>query len=311
MRHDFSAQFLRVNPPDTSFGDAWESLCFALTFEETRDRSLVRLSPPDRGVDFLSRSSRKAYQCKSDERGASGSLNAQSSVESLKSAAKAKRALVWDTYFFATNAPYTGVAHENILQEARTLALADTDIEFLGPEHWDRLCRQFPSVAEERLDYRVTLTEARVIEALKSAGYFDRFVEQAKSKMVESPETLTVTNNRTPLEITVPFSKDLTIEMLLDVVRETLGVSLEWKNYPDTKTSCGPSVSITVDRVPQTLRTKLGDLAPEDLRKFSLSGRTRPRASVQHRKCRWTGCTTCTAGASWTEPHFQSRSAGN
>jgi hypothetical protein len=189
-------------------------------------------------------------------------------VESLKTAAKSRKKITWDTYSFATNARYTGAAHEAIAEEARALKLADTEIEFLGPEHWDRLCEQFPLVAQERLDYRVTLSEARVIEALKSARYFDRFVEEAKQKMAATPESLTLTNNRTPLELTIPFSKDLTIEMLLDVVRETLDVSLDWKNYPDTQTSCGPSVSITIDRVPQSFRTKLGELSPDARKKL-------------------------------------------
>jgi hypothetical protein len=46
MRYDFSAQFIRISPPDTSFGDAWESLCYALTSADTEDRTLVRLAPP-------------------------------------------------------------------------------------------------------------------------------------------------------------------------------------------------------------------------------------------------------------------------
>jgi FMN phosphatase YigB (HAD superfamily) len=28
MRYSFSAEFMRVLPPDTTFGSAWESLCF-------------------------------------------------------------------------------------------------------------------------------------------------------------------------------------------------------------------------------------------------------------------------------------------
>ena len=56
MKHDFSAQFMRVLPPDTSFADAWESLCYVLPDAEHGDQSLIRLRPPDKGVD------RRPYQ---------------------------------------------------------------------------------------------------------------------------------------------------------------------------------------------------------------------------------------------------------
>jgi hypothetical protein len=103
-------------------------------------------------------------------------MNAQSSVDSLKTAVGVRKTIGWDFYSFATNANYTGVAHETILKEARALALADVDIEFLGPEHWDKLCHKFPLLAQERLDYRISLTEAQVIEALRKSRYFENIV---------------------------------------------------------------------------------------------------------------------------------------
>lgn len=61
MKHDFSAQYLRITPPDLNFGEAWESLCFDLLRVELDDPSLIRLCPPDKGVDVLSRSRAEAY----------------------------------------------------------------------------------------------------------------------------------------------------------------------------------------------------------------------------------------------------------
>ena len=115
MKFDFSAQFLRVNPPDTSFGDSWESLCFALLDAEFDDPSLIRLRPPDKGVDILHRNEQKAFQCKSNEQGAFGSMSANESIKSLNTAFSQKKLLSWETYAFAANANYTGSAFTSII----------------------------------------------------------------------------------------------------------------------------------------------------------------------------------------------------
>src|SRR6185369_6610445 len=133
MKYDFSSQFLRVDPPDTSFADAWESLCYALLDAELKDTSLIRLRPPDKGVDILHRSARRAYQCKTDERGAFGSIGSTESINSLKAALAEREALNWSSYSFATNASYTGFAFTSIKNVALELGLQDERIDFLGP----------------------------------------------------------------------------------------------------------------------------------------------------------------------------------
>src|ERR1041384_3162323 len=140
MKFDFPAQFLRVDPPDTSFADAWESLCYALLDAELNDTSLIRLRPPDKGVDIIHRRARRAYQCKSDERGAFGSIGATESINSLKAAFAEREALNWISFSFATNAGYTGSAFKSIKSAALELGLTDEQIDFLGPEHWAELC---------------------------------------------------------------------------------------------------------------------------------------------------------------------------
>jgi len=119
MKYDFSAQFLRILPPDTNFGEAWESLCFDLLCAKLSDYGLMRLAPPDRGVDILSRRLQQAYQCKSDERGAFGSLSADGSIDSLNTACKHRKHLGWDSYSFCTNANYTGAALTEDCHSAR------------------------------------------------------------------------------------------------------------------------------------------------------------------------------------------------
>ena len=176
MEYSFSAEFLKVTPPDTTFGNAWESLCFALLAAEHGIRGLHRLHAPDGGIDILRRATETAFQCKSDERGSFGSLSATESVESLKAAVHGRPEIAWRYYTFATNANYTGPAVKSILKEAASLELGDDDIEFFGPEYWDDLCSKHFARVKERFDFRVTVTEDQVIEAFRKARYFDRSV---------------------------------------------------------------------------------------------------------------------------------------
>lgn len=56
MKFDFSAaSFLRVIPPDTSFSEAWESLCFHLLSLKYGVEGINRLRPPDRGIDIYTK----------------------------------------------------------------------------------------------------------------------------------------------------------------------------------------------------------------------------------------------------------------
>src|SRR5947208_2857223 len=75
MRHSFSAEFLKILPPATNFGEAWENLCLCLLQAETGDTKIMRLGPPDRGIDIYRKRARAAYQCKSSERGTFGTID--------------------------------------------------------------------------------------------------------------------------------------------------------------------------------------------------------------------------------------------
>ncbi|MDO8826100.1 hypothetical protein [Methylophaga sp.] len=181
MKFDFSAQFLRINPPDTSFGDAWESLCFTLLDAELNDSSLIRLRPPDKGVDILHRNAQRAFQCKSNEQGAFGSLNSTESIKSLNSAFSEKEKLSWEAFAFATNANYTGTAFTSIIGTAKELGLNEKQIEFLGPEYWDKLCIRHANLIYDRFDYRVPVAKERVIQAFENQSYFPHYVSQYAS----------------------------------------------------------------------------------------------------------------------------------
>ena len=260
MKFDFSAQFMRVNPPDTSFGDAWESLCFTLLDAELNDSSLIRLRPPDNGVDILHRNGQKAFQCKSTEQGSFGSLSATESTKSLTSAFAERESLGWNYYAFATNASYTGNAFAAIKNAAADLGLQDEKLDFLGPEHWDKLCIKHAQLISDRFDYRVPVTKSRVIQAFENQRYYPKYVSQCGSEVEKSELVVRISNNRTPAVLEIPFSPELTVEHLVDVVKDVLGVSLDWTNYQDLGTSAGPSISMTLNRQKQTFDKKIGEL---------------------------------------------------
>ena len=169
-KYDFSTHFLRIVPPDTNFGEAWESLCYDLLNADEIDPHIYRLNSPDCGIDILCPNVNRAFQCKSDERGAGGSISAEKSIESLKMAYKNKQKFDWYSYFFCTNANYTGNAISKIKEEITKLGLSQSDVIFLGPEYWDNLCTKYNQVIEDRFYYRITASEKHVIDALKSAG---------------------------------------------------------------------------------------------------------------------------------------------
>ncbi|QTR52209.1 hypothetical protein [Thiothrix unzii] len=260
MKFDFSAQFLRINPPDTSFGDAWESLCYALLDAELNDSSLIRLRPPDKGVDILHRNAQRAFQCKSNEQGAFGSLSSTESIKSLNSAFAEKAKLSWEAFAFATNANYTGSAFTSIIDAANKLGLNEKQIEFLGPEHWDKLCIRHENLISDRFDYRIPVAKERVTQAFANQRYFPQYVSQYTSEVKNSSLVMRISNNRTPAILEIPFSPELTVEHLVDVVKDLLGVSLEWTNYQDLGTSAGPSISLTLDKKKQSFNKKIGEL---------------------------------------------------
>ena len=136
MKYSFSASFLKIQPPATNFGDAWELLCHELLRRHHAEEEIVRLLPPDHGVDLLRRSASCAYQCKSDERGNTGTLAPGTTIESLERAMPQKIVLAWETYALATNAFYSGDGVIKIVEAAERLGLAKDKLIFRGPDYW-------------------------------------------------------------------------------------------------------------------------------------------------------------------------------
>lgn len=268
MKHTFSTEFLKIAPPATNFGEAWECLCLKLLQAENSDHSIQRLAPPDRGVDILQGKTGDAYQCKSNERGIFGTIDAEECIASLKRAIEAKADIGWQEYSIAVNAPLTGIGLSKINVYSDSAQITRPNI--LAPEYWASLCEKHKAHIESHFDYRVFVTEAQVIEALKKARYYDSVINQARVSLQSSPLQVKLTNNRTPIELEIPFGSDLTIEELVDVAQQLLGISLDWANFPDLGTSCGPSLSLTVDKVPQAFKLKLAELSEDQRAKLQL-----------------------------------------
>ena len=141
--------------------------------------------------------------------------------------------------------------------------MASDCIQTLGPEYWNGLCEKHSSSIERFFDYRVFVTEDQVRESLKKARYYDRFVEQAMDSIAREPLSVTLSTNRCPATLVIPFSGDLTVEQLVDTAMSLYGLSLDWANFPDLETSCGPSVSLTTDRKAHPFNTKIRDLSAD------------------------------------------------
>jgi len=263
MRYNFSSDFLRVTPPDTTFGDAWESLCHTLLLAEFPTTHFQRIHAPDGGVDIHAPKIPRAYQCKACERGALGTADPASASASLTAALSGRATLPWDEYHLATNAAFTASGLSKIKETLVPHSMPDDCLTFLGPEYWHALCLRHGEVVEDRFYYRVTLEELQVIEALKQARYFDSFIADARQKLKDAPITLRITCNRIHLEFCLPFSTELTIEHLVDVCQSVYGIQLDWVSFTDLSTSVGPSVSMTRGNTSIPFKKKIGELVTE------------------------------------------------
>lgn len=270
MKYNFSAQFLKVLPPQTSFGDAWQALCVSLLQAEYGCEHCLPLNAPDRGVDIILRNENKAIQCKADERGAIGTIAPAKSVESFKTALSHKNTLEWETYAFATNANYSGIGVEKIFEVTDASAISRKNISFLGPEYWSALCEKYIDKVKYMLDYRLLYSEAEVEDAFRKARYYTEYVSKYSELIRKDSLRLEVSNNRTPITLSIPFSRELSIKECLEVSKALLGLNLTEEIYGDLGTSAQPSLSLTLDGVAQPFSRKISDFSDDELKRLKL-----------------------------------------
>lgn len=261
MRYNFSANFLKILQPDTNFGQAWETICETLLRAEYKDNSQIRIKAPDKGIDIYRQTSKTAYQCKSSELAIHGNIDATGCILSIKSALAVKNDIIWNKYFIATNANFTGTAFQR-LQEFLKAEKIDC-VKQLGPAYWSDLAEKHIDKITQYLDYRLVVTEQEVIEAFKKARYYDSYIQKYGTEISTEKYIVEVSNNRTPIKLKIPFSPNLTIENLLDVVKSILGIKMDRNNYYDTQTSALPSISLTFEQSKQGFSKKIGDVVNE------------------------------------------------
>jgi hypothetical protein len=179
-------------------------------------------------------------------------------------------ALGWTEYCLATNADYSGNGAGAVLKLAHELGLSKKSLKFLGPEHWSLLCDKHLQRVQNRLDYRLLVSEAEVVEAFRKARYYEDKVQEYRKLIQAGTYDIELANNRSPLRLQIPFSPDLTIEHCLDVAMELLGLSLDSEEYLQLGTSVRPRVSLTIDRIPQGFDKKFGDYTKEELQRLEL-----------------------------------------
>lgn len=270
MKYNFSTQFLKIIPPQSTFGDAWEALCTSLLQSEYGYENCLPMKAPDRGVDIILRAENKAIQCKADERGAIGTIAPTKSIESLKTALTHREHLSWSKYIFASNANYSGSGIEKILEFADNSSISKSDISFLGPEYWSDLCDRHLDKVKHMLDYRLLYSEKEVEEAFKKARYFDKYIDEFSGLIKNENLRLEVSNNRTPIVLSIPFSKELSVKECLEVCKSLLGVDLKKERYSDLGTTAKPSLSLTLDGKAQPFSKKICEFSEEELGQLKL-----------------------------------------
>lgn len=270
MKYNFSSQFLKILPPQTTFGDAWEGLCASLLQSEFGCENCLAMNAPDRGVDILLRMDRKAIQCKADERGAIGTISPTKSIESLKTALNHRKSMKWEKYTFASNANYSGSGVEKIFEFANDSLISSDEISFLGPQYWSDLCEKHFDKVKHMLDYRLLYSELEVKEAFRKARYYDKYVNEFSEKIRQDSLRLEVSNNRTPIILSIPFSKELTVKECLNACKSLLGLDLKKEEYSDLGTTAKPSLSLTLDGKSQSFSKKISEFSDEELGKLKL-----------------------------------------
>lgn len=261
MKYNFSANFLKILPPDTNFGQAWETICDTLLREEYKDTSQIRLKAPDKGIDIYRQTPKIAYQCKSSELAIHGNINATECVNSIKSALKVKNEINWKKYYIATNSNFTGNAFQQLQDFLKKEEIEN--VEQLGPSFWSDLAEKHIDKIKNYLDYRLILTEQEVIEAFRKARYYDNYIQKYAEEISTEKYIVEVTNNRTPIKLKIPFSPNLTIENLLDVVKSILNIKMDRNNFFDTNTSALPSISMTFEDARQSFSKKLHEVVAD------------------------------------------------
>jgi len=270
MRYNFSADFVKVTAPDTSFADAWETICYTLLLNEFGEQDIIKLKAPEKGIDIWRPVNQSAYQCKSNEHGYKGSIDMSKVIQSLSSALLVRNTYKWREYIICVNASITGSGYEKLLEFKKSRDLSESDIKILQADDWSELAEKHIDSIKQYLDYRLLVTEDELKHAFEKARYYDQYIQQYMSAVNSTPVSVKLTNNRTPICIELPFSSDLTVKQLLDVAKALFGIDMNKRQYKELETSASPSVSLLYNGQAQSFDKKISEVIHEGDNSFEL-----------------------------------------
>lgn len=260
MKYNFSTDFVKVIAPDTSFADAWETICYTLLLCEYGEQDIIKLKAPENGIDIWRPSNLSAYQCKSNEHGYKGTIDMTKVIQSLSSALSVKELYKWHKYIVCTNASITGSGYEKLLEYNKLKGMSESDVKILQADHWSKLAEKHIDSIKQYLDYRLLVTEDELKCAFEKARYYDQYIHQYMATVSAAPVNIKLTNNRTPICIELPFSPDLTIKQLLEVAKVFFNIDMNKRQYPELGTSASPSVSLLYNGQAQSFNKKIGEV---------------------------------------------------
>ena len=270
MRYNFSADFVKIIPPDTSFADAWETICYTLLLNEFGEQSIIKLKAPENGIDIWRPANLSAYQCKCNEHGYTGSIDMSKVIPSLSNALSVRGVYKWQEYIICVNASITGSGYEKLLEFGKTKSLSESDITILKANDWSKMAEKHIDSIKQYLDYRLLVTEDELKLAFEKARYYDQYIQQYMSTVESAPISLNLTNNRTPIRIELPFSSDLTVEQLLDVAKVMFNIDMNERKYPELGTSAYPSISLLYNGQRQNFDKKISEVIQDSNNNFEL-----------------------------------------
>jgi hypothetical protein len=278
MRYHFSSDFLICEPPATNFGDAWELLCLHLLQEETGDPAILRLLPPDRGVDILHPAQKVAYQCKSNERGATEKIPTALCLKSIQSAKQAKKDLGWESFALALNSELTGRGYTTIKTSCLEAGLGEPTI--YTHTYWSKLCEKHENVANRFLYYYKPVSRSRWLELTQKEVLYDS-IQASRVGSDSSVLPIRVSNNLTPLSFQLEgVSPELTLKELIARLQALMFQQDDGLRQTPSQQLIRSRLIIKIGGDRQSDTRKIGELSPEERESLELEVKFVPRYPV-------------------------------
>lgn len=260
MTDQFSLTFARKERLGHGFAWLWRDFCHELLNKALGASALVRTDRDTYGMDLFLPDSRVALLLVGvDEPSAQSPLPA--AVRTAVDRAMACRSRhPWEQFVVGTNAQATPRSFQAITAAIKGTNLPEQALGLVGSTFWAELADNHEAVVSRWFDYRVVVPEAEVRAAFVAARYYDRYVREYEQKIAAASFFVVLTSNRSPVELEVPFSPELTVKHLLDVAQELFGVELSASEYADMGTSASLRSSLRKDGVAQTFDKTLAEV---------------------------------------------------